>query len=75
MDFTCITPYPSESVSIPDTYFSLGSDCITVRRFVPSHLESGAVKLAQDRTPSGETVFFFENYAIISPVPQNWRIS
>ncbi|MCR5331432.1 MAG: hypothetical protein K6E62_09630, partial [Lachnospiraceae bacterium] len=62
MDFTGITPFPSENVSVADTYFSLGSDCITVRKYISSHLESGSVHLAQDRYPSGEVVFFFENY-------------
>ena len=62
MDFTGITPFSSENVSAPDTYFSLGSYCITVRRFIPSQLESGLIRLAQDKTPSGEIVFLFENY-------------
>ena len=62
MDFTALSPFPSENVSVSDTYYSLGSDCITIRRYIPSHLETDLVRLAQDRTPSNEPVFFFENY-------------
>ncbi|MCR5324632.1 MAG: hypothetical protein K6E85_15355 [Lachnospiraceae bacterium] len=62
MDFTGIKPYSPENVSTPDTYYSLGEDCIVVRKYIPSHLESGHIKLSQDRLPTGEIVFLFENY-------------
>ncbi|MBO4416433.1 MAG: hypothetical protein J5824_10710 [Lachnospiraceae bacterium] len=62
MDFTGIKPYSSDTVSVPDTYYSLGEDCIVIHKYIPSHLESGYIKLSQDRLPTGEIVFLFENY-------------
>ena len=61
MDFTRIKPYPSDCASVPDTYYSLGEDCIVVRKYLPSRLESGSVAIAQDISPSSEPVFYFEN--------------
>ena len=62
MDFTGIKPYSPENVSVPDTYYSLGEDCIVIHKYIPSHLESGYIRLSQDRLPAGEIVFLFENY-------------
>ncbi|MCR5684120.1 MAG: hypothetical protein K6G81_01690 [Lachnospiraceae bacterium] len=60
MDFSQIQAFSSECVSAPDTFFSLGNDCLVIRKFSPSRLDTGDLVLAQDRMPSGEAVFYFE---------------
>ena len=61
MDFSQCTAFPAESVSASDIFYSLGSDCLVIRRFTPSRLDTDTVSLAQDRMPSGEAVLFFES--------------
>ena len=62
MDFTAIKPYSSDKSSVQDTFFSLGSDCIVVRRFITSALEDGNIHLDQRKSETGEWEFHFGSY-------------